>query len=69
LAGGNIYWPTASEIYVFDQATARQVRQPIQLAERGATGGNLIVAGGHLLITTADKVIAFADGERGASAP
>jgi outer membrane protein assembly factor BamB len=69
LAGSNIYWPTASEIYVFDQSTARQVRQPIQLDQRGASGGNLVVANGHLLVTTADKVIAFADGERGASAP
>lgn len=77
LAGGIVYWPTHDALYVFDQNTARQVRQPIDLARRGLTGGNILVAGGQLLITTADKVVAFRDeqlggpqqGGRGASAP
>jgi len=59
LAGGVVYWPTQTDLYVFDQSTARQVRQPINLARRGLTGGNIFVAQEHLLITTADRVFAF----------
>ena len=72
LAGDVVYFPTQQALYVFDAATAKQLRQPIDLARRGLTGGNIIVAQNHLLITTADKVAAFAEttsGERGASAP
>jgi outer membrane protein assembly factor BamB len=68
LAGDVVYCPTPSAVYVFDQRTAREVRQPIELDRRDATGGNLIASGERLLITTPDKVISFT-GERGASAP
>ncbi len=69
LAGGVVYWPTESAIHVFDQRTAREVRQPIELDRRAATGGNLLVSGARMLITTPDRVIAFgedapASGER-----
>lgn len=59
LAGDAVYWPTREEIHVFDQATARPVRQPIKLDRRDAGGGNLIVAQDYLLVTTADEVTAF----------
>ena len=59
LAGDAVYFPTQESLYVFDASTARQLRQPIYLARRGLTGGNIIVAQNHLLITTADKVAAF----------
>ncbi len=61
LAGDVVYWPTKDAIYVFDQSTARMIRQPIDLSRRGLTGGNLLVADGHLLVTTADKVVAFTE--------
>lgn len=59
LAGNVVYWPTKSNIYVFDQRTAKPARQPIDLSARDLTGGNLIVAGGYLLVATADKIYAF----------
>ena len=59
LAGDVVYWPAKDALYVFDQHSARQTRQPIDLARRGLTGGNIIVAGDQLIITTADKVYAF----------
>jgi outer membrane protein assembly factor BamB len=63
LAGDVVYWPTEAAVYVFDQRTAREIRQPIELARREATGGNLLISGERMLIATPDKVIAFADGE------
>jgi len=59
LAGDCVYWPTRGTVHVFDQATARLTRV-IQLAPREAGGGNLLAVNGHLLIATADELIAFA---------
>lgn len=64
LAGDVVYWPTESAVYVFDQRTARETRQPIELNRRDATGGNLLVSGERLLITTPDKIIAFTADEK-----
>ncbi|HEX4148329.1 MAG TPA: PQQ-binding-like beta-propeller repeat protein, partial [Pirellulales bacterium] len=36
LAGDKVYWPTTHEIYVFDQQSGLQVKQPIELSVRGA---------------------------------
>jgi cellulose synthase operon protein C len=67
LAGDAVYWPTQGAIFVFDQTTQRTPRgwQPvgkdvIELASRGAEGGNLIPAGSVLLIATNDTLYAFA---------
>ena len=59
LAGGRVYWPTRQSIYVFDQASGRQLKV-IPLAPRGTTGGNLLVAGGRLLMATEDALVALA---------
>jgi len=66
IAGRHIWWPTRESIYVFDGQPAKtdfgwQPRpvQEIPLAARGATGGNLVMAGGVLLIATGDRLIAF----------
>ena len=62
LLGDQIIWPTASELYVFDSDVATQrtvLRDPITLTQRGAAGGNLVAAGGLLLIATPDKLFAF----------
>jgi hypothetical protein len=66
LAGDQVIWPTASELYVFQQdGEHRLPRDPIPLSERGAVGGNLVVAGGLLLIASPDKLFAFRQqGER-----
>ncbi len=59
LAGNAVYWPTRERIYVFDQYTGRQVRQPIDLAALGLQGGNLVIHDGVLLIASADELVAF----------
>ena len=59
LAGSAVYWPTRERIYVFDQYSGRQVRQPIELAVLGLQGGNLVIDDGVLLIASADELVAF----------
>ncbi|MHB8951419.1 MAG: outer membrane protein assembly factor BamB family protein [Pirellulaceae bacterium] len=59
LAGREVYWPTRERIYVFDQASGRQMRQPIDLAAIGCQGGNLVVQQGVLLVASADELVAF----------
>jgi len=66
LAGSYVYWPTHDTIFVLQQETelTPQGWQPILVREiplepRGATGGNLVIAGGMLLIATADRLYAF----------
>ncbi len=58
LAGPHVYWPTREKIYVFDQKSAQLVKS-IELGPKKASGGNLIVAQGRLLIATAKELIAF----------
>jgi outer membrane protein assembly factor BamB len=62
LLGRQIIWPTSSDLYVFDADPSSQrsvLRDPISLLQRGAAGGNLVAAGGLLLIATPDKLFAF----------
>ena len=66
LAGKHVYWPSRESIFVFEQRTAKTrsggrpvlVRR-IPLVPRGATGGNLVLADGVLLMATPDKLFAF----------
>jgi outer membrane protein assembly factor BamB len=58
LAGQSVLWPTRDKLYIFDQQTAR-LRKVVDLAARGASGGNLLVAGGQLLIATESELIAL----------
>ena len=58
LAGGNVWWPTRRSIYVFDQATGR-LKKEVSLATRGISGGNLLMAGDHLLIATDEELVAL----------
>ncbi len=59
LAGDQVYWPTLDHVYVFEQRSNRQVRQPIALHMMGITGGNLVIHNGTLLIATADQLVAL----------
>lgn len=62
LMGDQVVWPTSGELYVFDQDIALRgstPRPPLALSERKALGGNLVAAGGLLLIATPDKLFAF----------
>ena len=54
-----VYWPTRDEIFVLDAASGVPVRQPIRLDLRQVQGGNLVVAGGYLLIAGSDTLWAF----------
>lgn len=58
LAGDCVLWPTREKIYVFDPKTARQ-KNVFDLGPRGAGGGNLVLAGGRLLIATPTELIAL----------
>jgi outer membrane protein assembly factor BamB len=64
LAGRYVYWPTRERIYIFDQHNMRQMRQPIDLAPIGMTGGNLVIVDGVLLIASAGRLAAFSSGGR-----
>lgn len=63
LAGGKVYWPTRndeiSKIFVFDEATGRPARQPIELEVRQTSAGNLVLTSTHLLIAAPDRLTAF----------
>ena len=61
LAGQYVYWPTREKIFVFEQQSARLV-DSIELAAKNAAGGNLVIAGGRLLIATPEELITFARG-------
>ena len=54
-----MYWPTRERIYVFDQRTGQQVRQPIDLAALGLQGGNLVIHDGVMLLAAADELVAL----------
>jgi outer membrane protein assembly factor BamB len=66
LAGDYVYWPTRDSIFVLEQRTeptpfgweTTLVRE-IPLGPRGATGGNLVIVDGMLLIAAADRLYAF----------
>jgi len=58
LGGDCVWWPTREKIYVFDAASGR-MKKAISLVTRGADGGNLVLAEGHLVIATDDELIAF----------
>jgi outer membrane protein assembly factor BamB len=57
LAGRSVLWPTRSKLYIFDQLSA-QPQKVVDLTARGASGGNLLVAGSRLLIATESELIA-----------
>ncbi|NLS95296.1 MAG: PQQ-like beta-propeller repeat protein [Planctomycetaceae bacterium] len=59
LTRDHVWWPTRTDVFVFDKRTARLVRR-IDLAPRGAGGGHLLVAAGQLVIAASDRLTAFA---------
>ncbi len=64
LTESQVYWPTRNYLYVFDQRSPQQVRQPIELTTLGTTGGNLVVAEGHLVIAAADRLMVMSESGR-----
>jgi outer membrane protein assembly factor BamB len=58
IVGNEVVWPTQEELIRFDEST-RQRSGIVRLIDRNATGGNLVAAGGYLLVATADTLYAF----------
>jgi len=66
LAGDRVYWPTQSAVHVFAQTPQRtgmftvpKQIPDVDLSSSEAGGGNLVLAGGYLIVATADRLIAF----------
>jgi len=60
IAGGDVYWPTRTEIHVFDVKTGEIARPPIELFTRlGHRPGNLLHAGDYLLVAQSHRLLAF----------
>ena len=56
LAGQDVLWSTRDKLYIFNQQTARP-RRIVDLGALGASGGNLLVDQGRLLIATERELI------------
>jgi outer membrane protein assembly factor BamB/tetratricopeptide (TPR) repeat protein len=54
-----VYWPLRDEIIVLDQRTGRRAQPPISLAVKQATGGNLAIVNGLLLIAEPTRLVAY----------
>ncbi len=59
LTRNQVWWPTRTDVFVFDTESAQLARR-IDLAPRGGSGGHLLVTAGQLTITAADRIMAFA---------
>jgi outer membrane protein assembly factor BamB len=51
-----VLWPSRQKLYIFDSNTAEQ-KKVIDLAAIGASGGNILIVGGRLIIATATELI------------
>ncbi|MGM0488186.1 MAG: PQQ-binding-like beta-propeller repeat protein [Planctomycetota bacterium] len=69
LAGDQVFWPTYDSIYVFEQGSNQQVRQPIELQPLGLTGGNLVIVDDTLLIAGAEQLAALNPWGQGGARP
>ncbi len=61
LAGTQVLWPLRDRILAFDRATGRQERLWPLLPRGISEGGNLVTAGGLLLISTPSRLYAVGD--------
>ena len=59
LAGDVVYWPTREEILVVEQATGRLRRRIPLLARDGEGGGNLLLAGDHLIVVQPQRITVY----------
>jgi outer membrane protein assembly factor BamB len=61
LADGSVYWPTREEVLIVDRKSGG-IQRRIPLAARfGASGGNLAIAGGLLLVAQPDRLSVFGE--------
>ncbi len=72
ISGGEVYWPTSGEIFVFPADLAEEasggesphidsppIIRRIELGSRSAEGGNLTSAGNWLIYTSPSRIMAF----------
>jgi hypothetical protein len=67
LAADQVYWPTREELFVVDQSSGQILRRVALAAMHGASGGNLAVGNGCLIVAGPDEVVVF--GEYGRALP
>ena len=61
LAEDEIYWPTREELIIVEQATGALRRRIPLKVQHQVTGGNLVIAGGMLLVAEANRLVAFGE--------
>lgn len=66
ISDGEVYWPTATEVFIFDADMARNrnvesppIKRRELLGARGNAGGNFTIAAGHLIFCGPSRVMAF----------
>lgn len=66
LVANHVYWPTRTAIHVFSQTPIKmgvfsgpQKVNEFDLQATGTLGGNLVIANGHLIVTTANKMFVY----------
>jgi hypothetical protein len=65
IIGDVVYWPTREELYAMDIVASRAARiwtsrrQPAAWVRRGVLGGNLLAAGGGLIVATPTELVAL----------
>ena len=62
ITSDTVWWPTREGVLLFDLHTQRHVDTiwfTPALAAAGVSGGNLLMSQGHLIVATADRLIAF----------
>ncbi len=64
LAGDKIYWPTRTEIHILDQETGARADAPIKLQSFQASGGNLALGDGFLVVAGPDSMVVFCQNRR-----
>ena len=62
LAGDAVLWPTREGLQILDAASGQPRRNvPLNTPDSAETGGNVLVAGGMLLIAQSDKLVAYGE--------
>jgi len=56
IAGGEVFWPTRSEIYVLEPGSGARTRAPISISSISDSGANLASAAGYLIVAGYDKL-------------
>ncbi len=62
LTATSVYWPTRESLLQVELARGRILReQPLATPDSGRQGGHVVIAGGVVLITSADRITAYGE--------